>query len=81
MTTAPKKRDDPLSLDKDLAESKIQNRRTMQVQNQRPLSFVDSRSQLDEINAAEEGKMAQDLFGLPAVFNAETLKRNAKDEC
>ena len=25
--------------------------------------------------------MAQDLFGLPAVFNAETLKRNAKDEC
>ena len=28
-----------------------------------------------------EGKLAQDLFGLPPVFNAETQKRNAKDEC
>jgi len=57
-------------------------RRTMQVESGgRPKSFQDSRQQLDEIDSIAEGKLAQDLFGLPPVFNSETQKRNAKDEC
>ena len=56
-------------------------RQTMPVQAARPKSFQDSRQQLDELDEIAEGKLAQDLFGLPAVFNAETQKRNAKDEC
>ena len=35
----------------------------------------------EELDLIEEGKAAQDMFGLPREFNSETLKRSAKDEC
>ena len=57
------------------------NRRTMPVQMSRPLDASSSRSQIDEIDQIAEGKLAQDLFGLPAMFNDTTIKRNAKEEC
>ena len=53
----------------------------MPAQPNRPNSFQGNRVLLEELDTVAEGKLAQDLFGLPSVFNDDTQKRNAKDEC
>ena len=66
--------------DKALSEEALQ-RRTAYTRSGPSKTFQDSRQQLDELDEMAESKLAQDLFGLPPVFNAETQKRSAKDEC